>query len=287
MHCCPNCNQIFQKKSQLDKHVGSINGCNQFLNLYNLKYNNQFEVKKTNYKLLTCNSCGKKYSKLGWFENHIQKCIQKKVENNIEKKIINNITNNNQFITNNLNTNNNLTVNIKLPFTPLSQMKNVISKEDFLKILNYENVDKVIQELVRLTYFSKESPENNYWCVSFPTQKFGALQYNPKTENIERWLTEEVVDYHFEGMMCCICPVMDDLYQKEIYATLNVVQKRNLNILYNYFGIKNLSSKYPNDYEKIKMIAYNNKHIPISFWKKLKFENRLDLSNEIPIQLDY
>lgn len=286
MYHCKNCNQIFDKKNHFDRHKDTLS-CQK--NIDCLMFH---KIKIPEDPVFQCSFCPKKYKNKTWFKKHIKECFSK---NNLEKdkKIQNNIniTNqhitNNQIINNNNLTNNNLIVNIKLPFTPLSEMKNVISKEEFLNILNYENVDRVIQELVRLTYFSKKNPENNYWCVSFPTQKFGALQYNHKTENIERWLTEEVVDHHFEGMMFCICPVMDDLYQKEIYSTLNAVQKRNLNILYNYFGIKNLSSKYPNDYEKIKMVAYNNKHIPISFWKKLKFENRLDLSNNIPIQLDY
>ena len=283
---CNDCNQIFSKKCRLIRHKETQDGCRKALDLYKFSaiYTDETQPlsKKKKEKEFICKICKKIYKRKFYYDKHLSVHEDEIRTSNIQ----NNITNINN-IDNSTNNINNLTVNIKMPFLPINQMKNVISKEQFLKILNYEKVDDVIQELIRLTYFSKESPENNYWCVTFPAQKFGALQYNPKTENIERWLTKEVIDYHFEGMMFCICPVMDDLYQKEIYSTLNTVQKRNLNILYNYFGIKNLSSKYPNDYEKIKMLAYNNKHIPISFWKKLNFENRLDLQHEIPIQIDY
>ena len=57
---------------------------------------------------------------------------------------------------------------------------------------------------MRLTFFNKEVPENNKWCVLYPKEEYGALTYNHKTENVERWITDQIIDNNFENMMFLI-----------------------------------------------------------------------------------
>ena len=83
MYHCNICNQVFPKKYELDRHKKTTDGCRNALNLFNFE--------KSNISILICKMCNKEYKRLKYYQNHIEKCIEKKVINNVEKKVINNI----------------------------------------------------------------------------------------------------------------------------------------------------------------------------------------------------
>lgn len=186
--------------------------------------------------------------------------------------IINNITNNIQ---------NNQIFLVQNNFSLLGKEKvNHITKEKFLKILNQPDINEVISDLLRLVYFNKDVPQNNRWCVLYDKDEYGALQYNNKTNKIERWLTSEVVNKNFEVMINSLQPVMDDIDTSE----LNSLQKKNLNILYCHYGKKNISEYEPNNFKKLMMFAYNNKDIPMKLWSKKGLtlpDDRIQLKKDI------
>ena len=234
--------------------------------------------------LYKCDFCKKKYKSKKGYKNHKCKHFYKKidkekgneelkdkdfeelmVQNELLKKIITappSVVNNN--ITNIQNNNQHLYL-VNNNFSLFGEEKvNHITKEMFLKILNQTDINDVYSDLLRLIYFNKEVPQNNRWCVLYAKEEFGALQYNKKTDKIERWVTEEVVDRNFEMMINSIQPMMDGLQESE----LNTVQKRNLNILYCHYGRKRISQYEPHNFRKIKMLAFNNKDTPLKLWLK-------------------
>lgn len=269
---CNICKKIFESNTDLKRH--STVDCSDNQSILDTVVK---EKKKYKYKCHLCNK--KKYIKLGHLKNHLKKCLEKEEEkknqknftkqyqniitnNNIDNRNINNIDqrkiDNRQIVINNFQFN-----------LPGKESVKHINKERILEILK-KNFPEALNDFLRLIYFNKEAPENNVWCVQYPSQEFGALRYNPETNILERWITEEVVNNKFQNMINLICPFMDEIMDdKKLYNSLSVKQKYNVDYFYRYFGVNNLSEMYPAEFRKIKMIAFNNKTVPIQLWKDL------------------
>lgn len=259
MYICQKCKKVFERKSKLDNHI-AIKQCSDI---------ESFMKERCIENKHVCPSCNKIYKQKKSFLKHLRKCIIDDDDKNKSKVTnINNITN----ITNNYNpkiiiNNNNFNFNL-----PGQETISHIDQKKLLEIFN-KPFPYAMRELMRLIYFNEEIPENNKWCIAFPKDEYGALTYNHETENIERWITNQVVDENFENMMFLISPFVDQVMgDQELFESLNQKQKQNINLFYNYFGIDKLSSENPADFKNIKMMAYNNKGVPLELWNNLKLK---------------
>jgi len=141
-----------------------------------------------------------------------------------------------------------------------------ITDMQFLEALDLDTFQDVLCELMRMTYFNRNAPENSHWCVAFLNGKYGVLQYNPKTERVERTSTEKSIVLHFDNLFYSLGEKMD-YFMNELTLTNN--QMRNINIFYKYLGTNDPN---PEEFNEIKMMAYNNRSIPIELWKSMGIE---------------
>ena len=147
-----------------------------------------------------------------------------------------------------------------------------IDKKKLLECLSYQDFSKVIKELMRLVYFNKNAPENSHWCVGYPKDKFGALQYNIETSIIDRMVTKETINFHFENMCHLLAEKMNELMRD---GELSICQLRNINKFYQYVGSDSIDEM--NTLESVKMMAYNNRSITLDLWKTLQIRGEHNL----------
>ena len=55
-----------------------------------------------------------------------------------------------------------------------------------------------INDLLRKMYFDPSVPENHMWYISNYKEKFGGMEYNPKTKRLERCISNELVIKHLK-----------------------------------------------------------------------------------------
>lgn len=221
---CDFCSQSFSTKYSLKRHLNSQN---------TLCYQNR--ILKQNQQLLE-----KIVTNQSAFSHHVQPTT------------INNITNINQ----------NVTINIQFA-QPGQERVDHITEERLLNIFD-NDFDTVIRELMRLIYFNKNVPENCHWCIIYPKNIYGALQYNPKTALIDRLLTNEIVQKHFQNMLSLIIDKVNAISEKR--SELSNLQWKSVNRFYHYIGADETDSRIN---ESIKMMAYNNNTIPLNIWKNM------------------
>ena len=140
-----------------------------------------------------------------------------------------------------------------------------ITEEKLLKILD-QDFNSAMRELMRLIYFNKDVPENSHWCVLYPNQEYGALQYNCDTEIIERWVTDQILIKNFDNMLSLLSEKMDAISR---CPNLNINQKHNVNKFFHHFGLDDFSVESPEGLNYMKMTAYNNRFFPIKMWKQM------------------
>lgn len=267
MDVCKKCDKLFYSKHDLKIHQKQKCEKDNFISLKDQKV-----------KIYKCQLCNKPYKRECYFKKHLENCkkhLEKKaIQNLIQNQNITNINNIDNSVQNIINKNitnntNNLVLNFQFNVDGKEKIDH-ITKENFLEICK-NKFSVAVTELMRLIYFNKNVPRNNKWCVGFPKEEYGALQYNPKTEFIERWITSKIVDGNFENMVNVINPFVDDIYDdKKLYNGLNQTQKINLDLFCRYFGVSNLSTENPSEFKNIKMMAFNNKSVPIELWNSLK-----------------
>lgn len=259
MYKCKQCLKCFEKKYNYERHVKQKRSCGT------IKKKDMASIKK---RIPICERCGKTFSKPGNLKRHQDnppvsctmlaelKDIKSKLEQ--PQTIINQTINNIQGPTINLN--------IKLA-TPGEEKIDHISDETLLQILSNNDFTVVLRELMRQVYFNKDAPQNSHWCVAYPKQKYGALQYNTDTEIIERMVTARTVNKHYENMLELLSERMNRLMRN---GKLDITQLRNINRFYQYVGTDSIEEEH--DYEDVKMMAYNNRSIPVEVWKDLNIQ---------------
>ena len=239
-----NCNKIFDNISDLKRHMKTCGV--------------QYE----------CMYCDKIYKREKYFQKHQEKCyINFK---NIERKVN---THNNQNYYDNSVTNYNqqkIIINNHFQFSvPDNPNIDHITKERILQICK-KPFPNMIRELMRLTYFDKNTPKNMQWCVQYPKETYGALKFNHDSNMLEKWVTKKIINVSFENMINKIEPVVSQIIgDKTLYPSLSQRQKDNLNLFFRYFGINDLSTNNPSQFEDIKMMAFSNKTVPLGLWKQL------------------
>lgn len=251
MYRCPRCKKCFDHKGDLNKHLKRKNPCSKINNSSKVDYSK------------VCQICDKefssKYKLFDHLENPNMLCYHKKRFQQPIQPIVNN------YIQNVQNTTiNNLTINVKL-VKPGEETIDHISDEQLLYILD-NNFETVIQEFMRLIYFNNEAPGNCHWCVGYLKETYGALQYNVDTEFIERLVTQRIVNTHFQNMLMLLSDRIGNLLESKNITRL---QKTNINRYFQYIG-KDRPDK--EDYEGLKMLAFNNRSVPVKLWKKLGIE---------------
>lgn len=260
MHICKYCKRGFEYKSRLVSHLDKgCNGTESFIG---------------NQNKLECQLCRKKYIRKDFFEKHVEKCKQKLIRENQNTSVQSPQIINNYITNNNITNDNRVIVNQNIIQFNLPGKESIshIDQKKLLEILN-KPFPYAIRELMRLIYFNEDIPENSKWCIAYPKDEYGALQYNHETENIDRWVTKDIVDENFENMMYLISPMVDQVMgDQDLFETLNQRQKQNINMFYGYFGISSLSNENPADFKNIKMMAFNNKNIPLELWENLKLK---------------
>lgn len=246
MYVCQRCNKCFNRKNNLERHLNNKTTC--------------IPVGIT--KGHICNYCDKTFSRSDSLKRHQNnKNTSCYVLKNIRKEV--QIQQRTPTIINNVNNVINV-INVQI-VNPGEEKIDHLTNDKLLNILDQE-YSKGVRELMRLVYFNKDVPENHHWCIIFPNNEYGALQYNSETRVIERWLTDKIIDDNFVNMISLLLPKMNDISR---IPNLSQTQRRNISMFYQSFGADGLSNEFPADYRDIKMMAYNNRNIPVKLWSNL------------------
>jgi hypothetical protein len=257
---CETCKKCFDYKSHLDRHKKRVKRCeyNEMTDEKEFKCdqcNHIFSCKRNLTRHVNRNQCSFK-------KTHISSIINSAVNIALEKhkKDFETIVKDNPLSSTVINQ------NIIQFVLPGQETIGHITDTQFLEALDMDDFQEVLCELMRMTYFNPDAPENNHWCVAFLNGKFGVLQYNPKTERIERTSTEKSIVLHFDNLFYSLGEKMD-YFMNELTLTDN--QVRNINIFYKYLGT---IEPNPEEFNEIKMMAYNNRSVPIELWKSMGIE---------------
>jgi hypothetical protein len=258
MYQCDECKKCFSKKSNFKRHQTRKNPCKEVV------------IETEEDQIIQCDICKKTFSNksnlnkhkknkkcqfdqsfigdlVSQFKTTMETTISKQLDKVPQSTVVNQITNNHiiQFV------------------LPGQETIGHITDRQFLEALDMDDFQEVLCELMRMTFFNPDAPENNHWCVAYLNGKYGVLQYNPKTDRIERTLTEKAILLHFDNLFYSLGEKMD-YFMNELTLTDN--QTRNINIFYKYLGTVDPN---PEEFNEIKMMAYNNRSIPIELWKSM------------------
>lgn len=263
---CVRCGKCFTKKSDLTRHLRRMNAC-KVTDMSDMSEFSNYQEEKRNKsaKMFSCEFCSKSFSYKQSLDKHIKNpnnsCFVLK-EIQPLKREVNSLKENPQTVIN--NTVNNI-ININL-VAPGEESIDHITQAQVLELLKANNFDMVIYELMRLIYFNKEVPQNSHWCIAYPKDKYGALQYNNETAIIERLLTQRTINVHFQNMLALVAEKLGEIIKNR---KLDINQLRNINQFYQYIGMDNIETEDSQAFEHVKMLAYNNRSVPIAVWKDL------------------
>lgn len=267
---CERCCRIFTRKYHLERHLNKKTPCKPEKNDIK-KYLSDYDSPEEPPQLeLTCQYCQVTFSRKQRLTSHLENprlgCFHKKIlKEELSRMKLTTVVNQTVNHVKNINNVNNVN-NVNIYILPQGKERiDHIKEEQLLSILNQE-YSVVIHELMRLIYFNKDVPENNNWGILYPNNEYGALHYNIDTNVIERWLTSQIVDKNYENMLELILPLMDKI---SAVTNLNQEQRRNITRFYHDFGSDYVSKVSPEKFNNVKMVAYNNRHIPFETWKKL------------------
>jgi hypothetical protein len=144
-----------------------------------------------------------------------------------------------------------------------------ITKEFLLKILNYTSSQKMFVDLMATLYFSSEVPENNNWMLAYPYNENAAVVYDENTKQFKRTSTEQIINEKFSNMIDKLVPLIDEIYNSE--GELTKAQRLNILHFYDKECVYDLSNKYPDIYNLIRKLAYEQRFIPMTTWKEQGF----------------
>lgn len=266
---CPKCNKCFIKKYDLNRHLDQKRKCVSLLN-----------YKSKSDEIYSCEYCQSTFTTPYSLKRHVknpsERCLMMRKLNNIEEKLNEQrqpqtIINQNTTINQTINNGPTINVNIQL-VAPGEERIDHITDETLLKILNNNDFSTVLHQLMRHVYFNKDAPENSHWCIAYPKDKYGALQYNTETAIIERMVTTRTVNKHYENMLVLLSDRMNQLMRN---GNLEFLQLRNINRFYQYVGTDNIEEE--TEFEDVKMMAYNNRHIPVGIWNKLDIKGEHEM----------
>lgn len=265
-HICKVCKKYFGSEYHLKRHQNRKNPCQPL------------KIKRICDEI-KCVTCGNSFSSKSNLNRHISKnrCkipaqllerVMKSVKQEFEQKF--------ESIEKKLNTNSfqqptvvhNTTIN-NFNIVIVNQGEESvdhITEDTLLRILD-QDFSSATRELLRLIYFNKDVPQNSRWCVLYPNNEYGALQYNSETDMIERWVTENIVNKNFDNMIQLIIPKIENIINSNPILTKN--QRANVNNFFHNYGSNYISNESPIDYRDLKMVAFNNRFIPVEVWKNL------------------
>jgi hypothetical protein len=143
------------------------------------------------------------------------------------------------------------------------------TKEVLLELLDTKSFTSMCTDMAKLLYFNRDAPENCNWCIAYAKNDKAAIIYNYNLNQFERKPTMTIINDRFSNMMDLIQPLIEEIYQEdEAEDILNKDQKRNIARFYALYGVYDLFEESPDIYEAIHDMAFNNKIIPMHYWKK-------------------
>nr|QBK88928.1 MAG: C2H2 type zinc finger protein [Mimivirus LCMiAC02] len=260
-----------------DNNDGGFGGSN-----FTLHQKTPIAPKSTKYKRdYTCNYCHKKFTRNSSLSRHLnERCkvrkkndremakllnrlVKQMEEQNIQmkdlkktnkklrrdvKNIKSNTTHTNSHNTNTNNNTNNIQQNINLLSFGKDNMES-ISNEEIKKIL--KRGFKSIQLMTKKTNFDPDIPENHNVYVNNIKSQY-AITYNKGRWELDR--VEDVIDRIYDDKY----GFLEQKYH-ELKAELTPYDRKKIErILDEYEGVKR--SKI---FDKIKLVLYNNRHIPL------------------------
>ena len=200
--------------------------------------------------------------KLGCFHLHNQENLKSIIETTIDTKLDTKLGTKLKSITKNTV---NQTVNQINIAKPGKEQIDHITREVLLELLNTYTFSDLCQELMKLTYFNKEVPNNSNWCIAYPINEQGALAFNHETQQFNRELTVEVIDDKFYNMMNLLNTIVSSIYDDPSIEKTEK-QRKNCMRFFHFLGEDEISKKSAEIYEKIRKMAYNYKSIPMKSW---------------------
>lgn len=254
MYECQQCGKCFDKKREMVRHKANKNGC----------ISEELEFSKGT---IYCKYCQKTFSTHRSLKRHITNpnsvCFFKdELKGMIGPNIGQLVINNNQTI--------NQTNNQLIQIVPSGkEYIGHITRPRLLELLD-TNFDNVLKELMRLIYFSKEAPQNQRWCIMYPKEEFGSLEYNNETNTVEKKSTDQVINKQFDNMMDLMSPLINEIMTENELGKLPLTpaQERNCDMFYQLYGTTDLYEDYPRYFKSILMMAYNYQHEPLESWTK-------------------
>ena len=249
---CEVCLKIFKQKSDYTRHINRKNPC------------------KEN-RLYKCIKCGKELKSYGSLHNHMKKNVCShilKVENT-DIKNINNISNV-QYINNNIQNNQNIHMDnvklIKFANEDLSMIKDDVYK----KFIN--SGFKSVPSLIEHVHFNPHNPNQHNIYISNMKNTFILVFDGEKWEVKDRDdIIEDLMNSKTDHLLEKFDELMEELPNSAIKKFQRFIDKKDDD---------KVVEKIKKD---IKLILYNNRHLPIEIRKKIESSdsvNGLLLQNE-------
>lgn len=264
MFVCQKCDRCFSNKSNYNRHLKRKNPCKK----------KKIDPKQYETIDFPCEYCQNDFTTKQNLNRHkkntntacyITRTMKQEMQA-LKEAILSNPPSTTNNITNVTNVTNNVTnnniINVQI-VAPGKENMDHITVETVLDLMNHD-FSHMMSELMRLIYFNKDVPENNHWCVKYTKSEYGVLQFNTDTQLIERLLTPKIINLHFDNMMELLAPIVNKITPAMIESRQ---QKVNLSLFYEYYGVSDLQEEKPHDYHDLKMMAFNNKVVPVEHWK--------------------
>ena len=251
MYNCKKCTKCFEKKYQLINHANKKNGCiPTFLEnkeqLNTAFFQEKLQKQIVDKKQFKCDICNGGFVTKGNLKRHkmaVGFCCEDFVFKNENGKAI--------FVKCGNET--------TMQFT----------KEVLLELLNTKSFISMCTDMTKLLYFNRDAPENCNWCIAYSKNNKAAIVYNYNQNQFERKPTLNVINDRFSNMMDLIQPLIEEIYHEdEINDILNMDQKKNIMRFYALYGVYDLFEESPDMYESVHTMAFNNKIIPMFYWKR-------------------
>ena len=250
---CEICLKIFKQKSDYTRHLNRKNPC------------------KENYNLYKCQNCGKELKSYGSLHNHIKKNVCSYVlEVNNDNINVSNISNV-QYINNNIQNNQNIHMEnvklIKFANEDLSEIKNDVYK----KFIN--SGFKSVPNLIEHVHFNPHNPNQHNIYISNMKNTFILVFDGEKWEVKDRDdIIEDMMNSKTDHLLEKFDELMEELPQSAIKKFQRFIERKDDD---------KVIEKIKKD---IKLILYNNRHLPIEIRKKLEYSesvNTLMLNNDL------
>lgn len=243
MYTCKNCTKCFDKKYQWLNHTNKKNECHPLLPQNGKKLSSPIKV--IDKKPFKCGICNKGFTTRGNLKRHnltVGFCC----ENFVFK-----CKGQTNFI------------------KPGTETTTQFTREALLELLNTKSFASMHSDMAKVLYFNKDAPENCNWIIAYSKNDKGAIIYNYDLNQFERKPTIDVMNDKFSNMMDLLLPLIEELYKEdEKDDFLNRDQKKNIAKFYGLYGVHNIFEEAVEIYYSIHEMAFNNKVIPMEYWKE-------------------